>query len=373
MKSKGKYDISFSCEFVDKTLEREFLHYDMKYYSRITGYIALIFGVIYMSFIISDYFTIESPSLFMIIVLIRTLFFILSIIIYFAVKKINNYSNLIYLITAYEIGFFISFIMIILKYGPNGLTPIFSIMAITLAVYITPNKLVNAQIISIFFNLIFFMLYTNYIENMETGVLLKVIEYSIIFIIFGNMQAYLTNFYRRKRFVDSRELLRLSVTDSLTGIYNRGKFDQELNWWIDYCNRYGNPLSLVILDIDDFKKVNDNYGHLIGDSVLQNITSTIKSDLRNTDIFARWGGEEFVVLFPNTDIHQAFEITERMRICILENKCGGVENVTCSFGLVSLQKNENTESLLQRADKFLYKAKEQGKNTVVCEVSKVGE
>lgn len=72
-----------------------------------------------------------------------------------------------------------------------------------------------------FFNLSFFMIYTNYIENMETGILLKVIEYSIIFIIFGNMQAYLANFYRRKRFADSRELLRLSVTDSLTGIYNR--------------------------------------------------------------------------------------------------------------------------------------------------------
>jgi diguanylate cyclase (GGDEF)-like protein len=201
-------------------------------------------------------------------------------------------------------------------------------------------------------------------QNIETGMLLKLIEYSLIFIIFGNIEAYLTNYYRRKQFADSMELVRLSITDSLTGIYNRTKFDQELNLWIDNCNRNGNSLSLIMLDIDDFKKVNDNYGHLIGDKVLQNITSMIKNAIRATDIFARWGGEEFVVLLPNTGIRQALEITERVRICIRENKAEGVENVTCSFGLVSLEKNENAESLLKRADKFLYKAKEQGKNTV---------
>ncbi|WP_039653467.1 GGDEF domain-containing protein [Clostridium tyrobutyricum] len=365
MKGTGKHSISFFGEFMDKTLEREFLHYDMKYYSNITGYVALIFGMIYMLFIISDYFVIRSTSSFMIVLLIRTLFLISSIIIYFAVKKINKYSNLVYLITAYEMGFFISFVMLVFQYGPNGLIPIFSILAITLAVYITPNRIINKQISSVFFNLFFFILYTNYIENVETSVLLKIIQYNIIFIIFGNIQAYLTNFYRRKQFIDRIELLRLSETDPLTGIYNRGKFDRELNWWINYCNRYGNPLSLAIFDIDDFKKINDNYGYLIGDSVLKNTTSIIKNNLSNTDIFARWGGDEFVILFPNTDIHKALEITERMRICILKNKCDGVEDVTYSFGLVSLQKNEDIQSLLERADKFLYKAKKQGKDTVV--------
>jgi diguanylate cyclase (GGDEF)-like protein len=240
----------------------------------------------------------------------------------------------------------------------------FSIMAITLAVYIIHNRLINSQIISVLFTLSFFVFYESHIEHMETSMLLKFIGYSLIFITFGNIQAYLTNFYRRKQFADSRELLRLSVTDSLTGISNRAKFEQELDWWIDFSKRYGNPLSLVIFDIDNFKQVNDYFGHLIGDSVLKNLTTITKNVIRNTDIFARWGGEEFVVLLPNTGIRQALEITERVRICIRENKAEGVENVTCSFGLVSLEKNENAESLLKRADKFLYKAKEQGKNTV---------
>ncbi|MEN6462558.1 MAG: GGDEF domain-containing protein [Syntrophomonas sp.] len=373
MKANDKYDISFSGEFVDKALEREFLHYDMKYYLKIIGPVAIIFGLIFMTFIISDYFAIESHSSFTVIFLTRLFFLMVSIVLYFAVKKINDYSNLVYLITTYEIVFFVSFIVIINQYGSISIMSFFSIMAITLAVYIIPNRLINSQIISVLFALSFFIFYYNHIEHMETSMLLELVGYSLIFITFGNIQAYLTNFYRRKQFADSRELLRLSVTDSLTGIYNKAKFNQELDWWIDFCNRYGSPLSLVIFDIDNFKKINDNYGHLTGDNILKSITLLIKNTIRNTDIFARWGGDEFVVLLPNTDIEQAIVITERMRSCIQKSKCDGVINVTCSFGLVSLLNNENTESLLQRADKFLYKAKEQGKNTVAYEVGKGGE
>jgi diguanylate cyclase (GGDEF)-like protein len=336
----------------------------------LVGFTAIIFGLICMLFIISDYFAIKSYSSFMVILLTRVLFLMVSIVIYFAVKKINDYSKLVYLITTYEIVFFVSFIVIINQYGSISFISFFSIMAITLAAYIIPNRLINSQIISVLFTLSFFIFYDNHIEHMETSMLLKLIGYSLIFITFGNIQAYLTNFYRRKQFADSRELLRLSVTDSLTGIYNRMKFEQELDWWIDFSKRYGNTLSLVIFDIDNFKNVNDDFGHIIGDAVLKNVTTIIQSAIRNTDIFARWGGDEFVVLLPNTDIEQAIVITERMRICIQKNKYDGVKNVTCSFGLVSLQNNENTESLLRRADKFLYQAKEQGKNTVACEVGK---
>ena len=92
-----------------------------------------------------------------------------------------------------------------------------------------------------------------------------------------------------------------------------------------------------------------------------------KSIIRNTDIFARWGGDEFLILLPNTDINQALSMTERMRSCIQKNKYGEKVHVTCSFGLVSLRNDDNMESLLHRADKYLYKAKEQGRNIVAFE------
>lgn len=364
MKGMDKYDISLSGEFVDKTLEREFFCYYMKYDSKFIGPVALIFGTIYMLFAISDYFTVGNHSSFIIILVIRVLLLIVSVIIYFSLKKIKDYSNLSYLITAYEIWAIISFMIIIYQYGSIGFIAFFSVMAITLALYITPNRLINAQVISILFNLSFFVLFAKHIENIENGMILKIIAYNLIFIVLGNISAYLTNFYRRKQFADSKELLKLSITDSLTGIYNRAKFDQELNRWIDYCNRYDNPLSLALLDIDDFKRINDSYGHITGDSVLQDITSIINKAIRSTDIFARWGGEEFVILLPNTNINQAKEMTERLRICIQKNKYNKVENVTCSFGLVSLQKNEDSESLLKRVDRLLYDAKKRGKNNV---------
>ncbi len=189
----------------------------------------------------------------------------------------------------------------------------------------------------------------------------------MLIISYCNIGAYITNFYKRKQFIDGKELLRVSITDSLTGIYNRAKFNEALNQWVDDCKRGENTLSLGMFDIDNFKRVNDVYGHLVGDKVIQNVVATVKNVIQSTDVFARWGGEEFVILLPNTDIHQAIEIMERMRICIQDNKYDEVENITCSFGLVTLRENENGESLLQRADKLLYDAKGCGKNIVVCE------
>lgn len=260
----------------------------------------------------------------------------------------------------------IGFLGIIYYYESLTLLLFVSVIAITLAIYITPNRIINIQIISAFLGLSFFVFCAKYIEGMDTAMFLKIVGYYLIIITYCNIGAYMTNTYKRKQFVDSKELRRLTITDTMTGIYNRAKFNDELNKWIDHYNRYENTLSLVMFDIDDFKRVNDSYGHLIGDSVIQDIASTIRKEVRITDIFARWGGEEFAILLPHTDIHRAMEITERIRYCIQEISFNKSDNITCSFGLVELNKNENAESLLQRVDTLLYDAKKCGKNAVVC-------
>lgn len=373
MMNERQYDISFFGEFVDKDIEREFFNNDMRRYSKVIGPVALIFGVIYMMFLIADYFAIESSRSLIIILIIRTLFLVASIVVYLTAKKIRNYTNLAYVITAYEILAIIGFLVIINYYDSFTLLVFLSVMAMILAVYITPNKLSYTTIVSAFLSLSFLIFHAKNIEGMEFSMFLKIISYNLIIIIYCNVGAYLTNYYKRKQFVDSRELLRVSITDSLTGIYNRTKFTEEINRWTDYCNRNNSPLCLVIFDIDDFKRVNDNYGHLIGDRVIQNIASTVKEEIRDTDIFARWGGEEFVILLPKTDIHQATEMMEGIRKRIQNNKYDMLENITCSFGLVALRKNEKQESLLQRADRLLYEAKDCGKNIVVYDVDKIEE
>lgn len=373
MENNSKYRISFFCEFMDKTLEIEFFNYDIRRHIKLIKPVVLIFGIIYMMFLISDYYTIESTFSFRLILTIRTLVLVASVAVYVTIKKMVNYMNLIYLISAYEILAIISFLLIIFQYESLTYLSFFSVIVITLAVYFIPNRLIYTQIISTLFFLTFFIFPAKHIQGIETDELLKIFAYIVILIIYCNIGTYMTNLYKRKQFADRKELLRISITDPLTGVFNRIKFDEEINRWIDYSNRYKKPLCLVIFDVDDFKRVNDRHGHLIGDSVIQLIASTIKKEIRSTDVFARWGGEEFVILLPDTDLHQAKDMTERMRICIKKIKFDKVGSITCSFGLVELREDESTESLLKRADKYLYDAKDCGKNTVISEDGKIGE
>jgi diguanylate cyclase (GGDEF)-like protein len=117
--------------------------------------------------------------------------------------------------------------------------------------------------------------------------------------------------------------------------------------------------------VDDFKEINDKYGHLAGDSVAIKIVETISKTIRDTDIFARWGGDEFVLLLPNTDVQEAENMAERMRDCISNNLCDPIRNITCSFGVAAYEKNDTIQSLLNKADKLLLQAKASGKDRVV--------
>ena len=156
----------------------------------------------------------------------------------------------------------------------------------------------------------------------------------------------------------------LAETDPLTKIYNRLKFDNIFASEIMRVQRYETPLSLIIFDIDDFKQINDTYGHNVGDNVLIELTRVVSNNIRTTDIFARWGGEEFVILTPNTDMDHAKELAERLRVAIEDSIFKEASTVTCSFGVAEFRENDTTDTLSKRADDALYEAKKSGKNRV---------
>lgn len=159
------------------------------------------------------------------------------------------------------------------------------------------------------------------------------------------------------------ELERLSTTDQLTGIYNRRYLENQLDNELHRCERYSKNLSLLILDVDKFKTVNDTYGHNIGDEVLITIANTIKSTLRKTDILGRWGGEEFLVILPECD--SPYEIAEKIRTTLEQIDHNRVGSVTASIGISTYMKTDTKTSLVSRADKNLYIAKESGRNKVI--------
>ncbi len=160
------------------------------------------------------------------------------------------------------------------------------------------------------------------------------------------------------------ELDRLASTDKLTGAWNRRRFEETIETEMDRLRRYGNRLSLMILDVDHFKNINDQYGHAVGDQVLVDLSDTIRSSLRSSDSLTRWGGEEFVILCPNTTLVIVSKLAERLRKKIATVNFQQVGSITVSFGAAECGPSETWEQWLHRADEALYLAKSSGRDQV---------
>jgi len=168
-----------------------------------------------------------------------------------------------------------------------------------------------------------------------------------------------TNQELQKSLVD---LSQLASTDKLTGAWNRRRLEEALLKEMDRLRRYDHPLSMLILDIDFFKKVNDDCGHSAGDQVLVNMAAVLESNLRASDSLTRWGGEEFVVLCPDTTLYTATVLAERLRQSIAKTVFPEVGQVTISLGVAECIKGETWEDWFKRADSALYQAKASGRN-----------
>lgn len=155
-----------------------------------------------------------------------------------------------------------------------------------------------------------------------------------------------------------------ATTDPLTGLYNRRKFNRELAAEMLRAKRHNTPLSLVMFDIDHFKRINDTYGHPAGDSVLVQLAHVVSAQMRGHDVLARWGGEEFVILAPGSDGLAALQFAERLRDQMSTVDFEQVGKVSCSFGVAELADREAPESLIARADAALYRAKLAGRDCV---------
>ncbi len=159
-------------------------------------------------------------------------------------------------------------------------------------------------------------------------------------------------------------LQNLSVTDKLTQLPNRLKLDEQLNHHLTFAQRYHTEFSIILLDIDHFKLVNDQYGHTVGDSVLMELAQILQSHVRKTDTVGRWGGEEFLILSPNSGKEEALLFAEKLRIAIESFSFTTIGTQTASFGITDYQPNDTEKTLLDRADQALYLAKENGRNRI---------
>lgn len=163
----------------------------------------------------------------------------------------------------------------------------------------------------------------------------------------------------------SEEMTTLAHTDALVQIANRRDLEATIARGASHAARYNQPISLIMFDLDDFKRVNDIYGHEAGDSLLKDIAGVVSGLVRLPDLFGRWGGDEFLVIAPQTNSVQAGQFAERLRRTMAGARLQRIGNITASFGVAEFNPQELREAWLKRADKVLYAAKKAGGNSVV--------
>ncbi len=164
---------------------------------------------------------------------------------------------------------------------------------------------------------------------------------------------------------ERRNLIIDATTDPLTKVANRLKFDTILKQQIELSKRYNNSFCMILLDVDNFKKINDNYGHPIGDQVLSTLAQTLRKSIRKSDTVARWGGEEFAIILPHTKLVTGERIAEKLRKKVAAIKKKGLPPFTCSFGISQYTKDQSIETFMHDVDTKLYRAKNSGKNCVI--------
>lgn len=172
---------------------------------------------------------------------------------------------------------------------------------------------------------------------------------------------------RRHQYELQGELEQQARTDALTGLANRRVFEDRLGKEMARSKRHGDPLSIVLGDLDHFKGVNDSFGHEVGDRLLHEVSRILQETLREEDLAVRWGGEEFLLMLPATNLDSAFEVAERIRSRIADGPipCDGQNvPVTISFGVAQLARDESIHQLIRRADDAMYRAKSEGRNRV---------
>jgi diguanylate cyclase (GGDEF)-like protein len=188
--------------------------------------------------------------------------------------------------------------------------------------------------------------------------------YILLVIVICSASAYMAELYQYREYMAKTRLEELSSTDYLTQAANRFKLEKEAGKWMDFCRRQKLPLTVVFLDVDNMKCINDHFGHSAGDSVLMSLSRLIQAQLRSSDILARWGGDEFILLLPNATLIDAINLTERLRKLVKGFTFLDGIHTTCSFGVAEMKGETDFKELVRAADKRMYRGKELGKDRV---------
>jgi two-component system, cell cycle response regulator len=352
-------------EFFEPKLENEFFSYMLEETIQHFRHNLLLTSFLFLLFLIPDYYLITDHASLNTIFLIRILFFLLSVLYYFRIQYMPH--TLYVFSTVYENILAILFWGLLFFYEhPDLVIHQQGLTVLILAIFfIIPNRFYMKVLISTItatgFFLIAFYRTLFSVSSYSWGLLV----FSGLILVFCAMTPRRINRLQRIQFQNALQLAKISNTDALTGTNNRLKYNEELKNEISRSRRYKLPLAGIMFDLDNFKEINDKFGHLEGDKVLKKVTFLIQNIIRKNDQLFRWGGEEFIILLPNTDQDAAVQMAQRIKDCIGKAQFFSTKSLTCSFGVTSLRGDDTGVSFTNRLDQLQYTAKNKGKDCIV--------
>ena len=362
-----RFALNMLCEFRDREAEKEFAEYERAANIFIDKFLILFMGLVFTAFIISDVSHFRHEILFPVTVGLRLGALFITIVAFRLLGKFKQYNYNLTIIAATELLFYAIYLLnLILQKNSNPELQFMTMMLFLLSVFLIPNRWKNCLIIGSVVVVTYILCCMIFLEPTpppslrHRGLYLFISHAFCSIFLFGRARS------ERRHFAARQYMEFVTITDRLTGIYNRGRFEYILGLWIK--NMRHDPFCLILFDIDYFKKVNDNYGHSVGDQVLIGMSEIVTASIRDDDVFARWGGEEFVILFGETPIERAKELAERIRRTVANKSYENLGPVTISLGVVQYRRGESITDLVNRADEKMYEAKQAGRNRVAAEL-----
>ena len=322
----------------------------------------VIAGVFNLLLLIPDIINLQGTALIAVWVL-RLLYFAVCIAFFFSIGKFRSFKALSLAVTTAELLATAVFLVVFSLYDtPDFMIQLLGIMLLILLVFMVPNRFSYALIVSLLTAIGFLVIAFGRLGWTNPAQYIAAAIYMAAETAFGSVFALIFLNYQRREYQTNTELQKIYATDPLTQVGNRVRLEKEADKWLGFCHRHNLPLSLVIIDIDNMKQINDEHGHLTGDATICELVQTLCSNLRKNDVCIRWGGDEFVLLLPGTHASDARYLVDRIRSEVDGHTFPAESHITCSFGIADLSSGDTLEALLAGADELLYQAKKQGKN-----------
>lgn len=345
--------------------------YKLQLSQKLIPILAIVTSVFNFALIIPDWLLIGDLGKRILVVCIRALYS--ALVIYTAIKSKSMRSFRLFsaFVTVCEGLALAIFIFVMLQYERfDFLIQAFGLIIFILVIFLVPNRNAYSVILALAGAAGFFICSHLREPNIDPVKFWAALVYIPAAIILCTVFASSTERHQFREYIAKSRLEHMSSTDFLTDTANRFRLEEEAGRWMDFCRRQDMPLSLAFVDVDNLKGVNDRYGHAVGDTILVNLAKLFQRQLRSSDTLARWGGDEFVLLLPNTALASAVTLMERMKSSVDEQSFVASIKITWSCGIVEMEAGDSFQTILCRADALMYEGKHNGKDIICSESTK---